>query len=254
MDEIVDPRSADGPSLPLASGTPGDGGRIHDLVVRTIGQWVLGGSYAPGAVMPREDELSDMLKVSRTTVREAVKVLSAKGLIETRPRIGVRVRPRDEWRLLDPAVLSWHPDIGRDDELLTGLLEARRIIEPAAAELAAERATGADLAAIENGYLGMERSLPDDIAGCCEADLAFHRGVIAASHNIVLRGLIGTIEAALTATFTVTTELSKTQAATLAVHREVFERIRMRDKAGARKAMNELLDRAAADLQGDALR
>lgn len=232
----------------LPAAPDGDGGRMHDIAVRTLAQWVLGGRYAPGSAMPREDELAEQLSVSRTTVRGAIKVLIAKGLIETRPRVGVRVRPRHDWRLLDPAVLSWHPDIRKDQELLSGLLEARRIIEPAAAELAARRATAVDLAAIESAYLGMERALPDDIEGVCDADLNFHRSLTYASHNVVLRGLVGTIDAALRATFQISNEIMASQAETLHVHLEVLECVRMRDPVGARKAMNRLLDYAAKDL------
>ena len=236
------------PRLELAS-PAGDGGRVHEAVVRTIAQRVLGGKYIPEAGLPREDELAEEFGVSRTSIREAVKVLSAKGLIETRQRIGVRVRPRDEWRLLDPAVLSWHPNISQDEELLTGLLEARRLIEPAAAEMAAMRANSKDLVAIETAYLGMERSLPHDILACCEADVSFHRAVLYASHNIVLRGLAGTIDAALRAAFLITSELTLSQTQTLHVHLEVFESIRMRDAAAARSATNRLLDTAEADIR-----
>ena len=134
-------------------------GRIHGSVVDAIGRWILGGTYAPDDLLPREDDLAAELGVSRTSIREAVKVLSAKGLLQARRRVGVRVRNRDEWNLLDPQVLSWHPDVGRDEALITSLIEARRIIEPAAAALAAKRATAADLAQIEQAYLGMERNV-----------------------------------------------------------------------------------------------
>jgi GntR family galactonate operon transcriptional repressor len=235
--------------LPLSEGRPASGGRVHDSVVRTIGAWILDGRYRPGDTLPREEDLTESLGVSRTSLREAVKVLCAKGLLEARPRVGVKVRARDDWRLLDPVVLSWHPDIRRDSHLVSGLIEARRIIEPAAAELAARRATSADLAAIEGAYDAMARSLPADIASCCEADLAFHGAVISASHNFVLKGLIGTIEAALRAAFVVTGELMATQSKALAAHYEVLEKIRFRDANGARAAMLQLLDIAAEDLK-----
>jgi len=234
----------DGPSI----APDGDSGKMHDIAVRTLAQWILGGKYAPEAALPREDELAELVSVSRTTIRGAIKVLIAKGLIETRPRVGPRVRPRDDWRLLDPAVLSWHPDIRKDQELLSSLLEARRIIEPSAAELAARRATAMDLAAIESAYLGMQRALPNDIELVCDADLNFHRSLIYASHNVVLRGLVGTIDAALRATFLISNEIMASQAETLHVHLEVLECIRMRDSSGARKAMNSLLNYAAKDL------
>ena len=144
---------------------------------------------------------------------------------------------------------SWHPDVGRDEALITSLIEARRIIEPAAAALAASRATAADLARIEQAYLGMERNLRTNLEACCEADLMFHSGVVAASHNVVLKGLTGTIEAALRATFAITNRrLASAQSRALSAHRAVFERLRMRDAEGARLATIELLEIAARDL------
>jgi GntR family galactonate operon transcriptional repressor len=224
-------------------------GKIHGSVVDAIGRWILGGTYAPDDLLPREDDLAVELGVSRTSIREAVKVLSAKGLLQARRRVGVRVRDRDDWNLLDPQVLSWHPDVGRDEALITSLIEARRIIEPAAAALAAKRATAADLAGIEQAYLGMERNLRTNLEACCEADLNFHVSVIAASHNIVLKGLTGTIEAALRATFAITNrQLATAQSRALSAHKAVFECVRMRDADGARLATIELLEIAARDL------
>jgi DNA-binding FadR family transcriptional regulator len=205
-------------------------------------------------LLPREDDLAENLNVSRTSVREAVKVLSAKGLLEVRRRVGVRVRARDEWDMLDPQVLSWHPDVGRDTELIASLIEARRIIEPEAAALAATRATAADLARIEQAYEGMALNVHADLAACCEADLQFHIGVVAASHNVVLRGLTGTIEAALRATFEITNRLVTAQSRALAAHKAVLECIRLRDAWGARTATISLLDIAANDLDQKRLR
>jgi DNA-binding FadR family transcriptional regulator len=221
---------------------------VHDSVVGVIGRWILGGVYAPDDLLPREDDLAEKLGVSRTSVREAVRVLSAKGLLQARRRVGVRVRSRDDWNLLDPLVLSWHPDVGRDEALITSLIEARRIIEPAAADLAARRATAADLVRIEQAYLSMERNVRTDLEACCEADLRFHASLIAASHNVVLKGLTGTIEAALRATFTITNRLMTAQSRALAAHRAVFECVRMRDAEGARAATIDLLGVAARDL------
>jgi DNA-binding FadR family transcriptional regulator len=224
------------------------GGKIHRSVLSDLGSRILGGAYQPGDVLPKEDELASQLGVSRSSLREAVKVLCAKGLLESRQRVGAIVRPRTEWHLLDPAVLSWHPEITKDRELISGLIEARRIIEPAAAELAAYRARAAELAIIENAYLAMSAAIPDDIEACCEADIAFHTAVIAASGNIVLKGLVGTIEAALRAVFLITNQLMSAQSKALASHAEVLEEIRLRNGAKARQAMHKLLDIAADDL------
>ena len=162
-----------------------------------------------------------------------------------------RVRPRDDWRLLDPDVLSWHPDMRRDPHLVESLIEARRMIEPAAAEWAAERGSANDLAAIETAYLAMAAALPDNRAACCEADLAFHRAVIAASNNLVLKALAGTIEAALRAAFVATAELMATEAKALEAHRQVLDAIRFGAPETAKASMVLLLDIAAEDLHGE---
>lgn len=220
---------------------------MHGAVVRKLGAMVLGGRYAPGEALPREGDLADALKVSRTSLREAVKVLSAKGLIEVRPRTGIRVRPRAAWNLLDPAVLAWHPDLTGDGELMRSLIEARRVIEPAAAGMAASRATAADLAAIEAACLSLEAAYPDDAEAGIEADVAFHRAVIDASANIVLARLIGAVEAALHAVFAATSRMMEADG--IAAHRVVLEHVRLRDAAGAAAAMHRLIDIAAADLE-----
>ncbi|MEQ1954621.1 FadR/GntR family transcriptional regulator [Mesorhizobium sp. CN2-181] len=226
------------------------GASVHNTVVSVLASRILGGEYVPGDALPREDELCAMLGVSRTSVREAVKVLSAKGLVESRRRAGVRVLPRDNWRLLDPVVLGWHPAIQDDEELVSGLLEARRIFEPAAAELAARRATAADLAEIERALVGMRNNISHNLNAVCQADLAFHKSVIVASHNVVLKGLVGMLGIALRATFLVTNAnpLMDAQSRALSAHVAVLEAIRVRDTAGARSSMNRLLDIAADDL------
>ncbi len=223
--------------------------RVHNRVVQELGAAILGGTYVPGDRLPNEEALQGLYGVSRTSVREAVKFLCAKGMIEARPRLGMIVRAPEDWSLLDPEVLSWRQGGLHDDPaLVRSLLEARRVIEPAAAAMAAERATAADLAAIEAGYLGMAANLPGDLAACCSADLAFHAAIIKASGNVVFRHLIATIGAALEASFRLSTGLSAAYERTLDAHREVLEAIRLRDPDAARERMRELLDVAQHDL------
>lgn len=226
-----------------------DTGRIHDLVVRTVGGWILGGTFAPGAALPREDELAAIFSVSRSTVREANKVLSAKGLIELKPRVGVRVRERRRWRLLDAEVLSWFPSIATEHKLFESLVEARRIVEPEAAALAALRGSASDLAAIETAFNQMRAALHDTPEAWSEADLSFHRAVVAASHNIILQALGDTLEAAFRSAVVATERLRQGDTSVLEVHFKVMERIRFRDDTGARAAMHDLLNVAAHDLE-----
>jgi GntR family transcriptional regulator, galactonate operon transcriptional repressor len=223
--------------------------RVHGEVVRRLGTEILDGLWPAGGRLPSEPELCRRFGVSRTALREAIRTLSAKGLIEARPRLGTAVRDAEAWNLLDPDLLAWQREAGRlDPRLIASLLEARRAIEPAAAALAAERATAADLALIEAAYLAMARGLPADLDACCAADLDFHAAILRATHNLVFRQLVGTIGAALGATMRLSTELSRSYASTLDVHREVLEAIRLRDPAAAEARMRSLIDVARRDL------
>ena len=232
---------------PIGATRP-SGARIHGQIVGTLAREVLGGQLAPGDALPNEDLLAARFDVSRSSVREAVKTLAAKGLIESRQRVGARIRPRADWHMLDPDLLAWHPDVFHDRPLMAGLLETRRIIEPAAAELAAVRATDADLDAIARSLDAMAEAAPHDLEACCEADLAFHGGIIAASRNVVLDGLVATIAAALRASFSATNSVTDDQARSVAAHRAVLDAMRRRDGAGARAAMNAVLDNTEHDL------
>jgi len=152
-------------------------------VVDTVGQRIASGDYKEGETLPVEQELADSLGVGRNALREAVKVLSGKGLISTAPRSGTKIRPRDEWNMLDPDVLSWHADPETaTPEFLLALLEIRRIFEPKAAELAAVRATREDITTILAAYDDMQQS-KEDSDQRLSADIRLHSAILAASHN-----------------------------------------------------------------------
>ena len=155
-------------------------------VVNTLGARIAAGHYAEGETLPIEQDLAESLEVGRNALREAVKVLSGKGLISTAPRAGTKIRPRDEWNMLDPDVLSWHadPDTATDSFMLD-LIEVRRIVEPKAAELAAARATREDVANILSAYEAMADKTRDEDERIT-ADIAFHSAILKASHNEVL--------------------------------------------------------------------
>lgn len=155
-------------------------------VVDILGYRIAANEYKEGEILPIEQDLAASLDVGRNALREAVKVLSGKGLISTAPRSGTKVRPRDEWNMLDPDVLKWHadPDIATEKFMLN-LIEVRRIIEPKASELAAVRATKEDIAAILCAYEAMAES-GDNRDARLEADIEFHSAILKASHNEVL--------------------------------------------------------------------
>src|SRR5215475_2628274 len=131
---------------------------LHGQIVHTIGKQILRGDLRPGDPIPVPHDLP----ASRTAVREAIKVLAAKGLVEARPKTGTRVRSREAWNLLDPDVLAWRQDGAPPLRFVRSVTELRSIIEPAAASLAATRASSTDLAAIDRAYQDMEAAVPAD--------------------------------------------------------------------------------------------
>src|SRR5436190_44967 len=148
--------------------------RLHDKVTREIALGIMRGSIGKSeSALSTEGDLCRHFHVSRTILRESVKVLAAKGLIELRPKTGIRVRPRDEWNLVDPDLLSWLCEAGVDEDFVRGLCEVRLIVEPAAAELAAARATAKEVEAIVHWYQLIE-SNSDHEEARLEADRNFH--------------------------------------------------------------------------------
>lgn len=219
--------------------------RVHQIVVETIARSILRGEYT--GFLPSEPQLCESLRISRSALREAVKVLGGKGLVLSKPHIGTVIRPRDEWNMLDADLLAWSLDGAPDPKVVLALLEARQVIEPAGARLAAERATAADLARIEAAFLGMVAAREmSDFEGYNLADRDFHTAILAASHNFVFRQLATTIRAALAYSFQVT---QRELGHALPAHGEVLEHIRMRDAEGATAAMMHLLRVAMSDLK-----
>jgi DNA-binding FadR family transcriptional regulator len=223
--------------------------RVHRSVVDTLARRILSGDIAPGEGLPNTQDLSAELGVSRSALREAIKVLAAKGLLGVRPRTGTRVLPRESWNLMDPELLAWcGPTM--DAEMLRALLECRRLIEPGAAALAAERATPAQVAAIDEACNRMSAaaSLEERIA----ADLDFHLEVLKASANLFLVQWAATVSSVLLATFRRSTVAAESMEPASSAHREIVEAIRLRDAARADRGMRVVLQVAAADLQLDA--
>ena len=220
---------------------------VRERVMDTLGRRILSGHYEPGSTLPTEAQLCQEFGVSRTAMREALKMLSAKGLVMSRQRAGTRVQDPDTWNRLDPDVLAWMGASAPDPEFMRGLLEARLAIEPAAARLAAMRATSADLARIAATYDAMCAAPLSDLVACAEADLQFHLSILAASHNPVFSGLGSLIGQALTNSFKLTTSVSQSYMVTLSAHGDVLEAIRLRQPEIASERMRALIDIASSD-------
>ena len=222
---------------------------LHGRIVHAIGRRILHGDLPPGALLPAEPELG----ASRTVVREAVKVLAAKGLVESRPKTGTRVRPRDAWNLLDPDVLAWQQDGAVDDALLRKLTEVRRIIEPAAAELAAARADAQDVAALEDAFQQMEHTAQaragTDFESFVQADMKFHLVILQACRNDLLEQMSRVVYSALLVSFRSTSSRPGRAKAALPRHRAILEAIRARDPRGAGAAMRHLVQSTAREIE-----
>ncbi|WP_334174232.1 FadR/GntR family transcriptional regulator [Pseudoxanthobacter sp.] len=212
---------------------------LQGRLIRDIGESVVRGLYPPDTLLPRESELMERYSASRTSVREAIKVLAAKGLVETRQKIGTRVRARDQWNIFDADVLAWH-DFNEDgDEVLKDLIEMRQIVEPPAARFAAGRATLDDIAAIGQAWEAM-RAATGDPAAYTRADVSFHMAVFRASHNLLLKRFAHIVANFLQISFRIQQEAlvgDEQLDDDVAVHREIFEAINRGDAAAAENAM-----------------
>jgi DNA-binding FadR family transcriptional regulator len=217
---------------------------MHGQVVEWIGRRIVSGELPYGSQLPNEAELAAQLKVSRGGVREAVKALAAKGLVEPRPRLGTRVLPRSEWNLMDRSVIDWHSEVA-PPEFLGDLLELRLMVEPGAAQLAAERATEAQLAELDAAYAEMAEHAPHLPAGeraFVQADLTFHLTLLRASGNQLIEQLGRLLETSLRHGLSASSHAPGGVAATLPLHRAVLLAVRGRRPTAAARAMRRLLE------------
>jgi len=218
---------------------------LHGEVVEELGSRIVGGRLAEGQTLDVPD-LEAELDVSRTVLREALRVLRAKGLVDARQKRGTFVQPRAEWRLLDPDVVRWQFQ-GRDDtQFLDDLAEVRSVIEPASARLAALRRTDDDLAAMEQALEAMTAAVRGEV-DAVEADLAFHRAMLVATHNELLMRMEVVIEAGLAARDRLVHGAVQDDDPTPA-HAAVLDAIRRSDPAEAADAVGALLAKSLADL------
>lgn len=221
---------------------------LHDQVTRTLALRILRGSLTPAGATTTEGELCRELGVSRTVVRSAVKVLAAKGLVDVRSKTGMRVRPRADWHLLDPALLAWQAEVGVDDAFVRNLCHVRLIIEPPTAAAATTEATDAERAAIFDAYFEMEQG-GDDFATFVAGDTAFHQAISRATHNDLLIQVNRLLFDALQRTQRLHRDAhghAKAIAA-LDLHRDVADAIARRDAHAAHDAMVRVIKRAEKD-------
>jgi len=221
--------------------------RIHQAIARDLGTAILSGRHKPGETFEGEIERSEQLHVSRTAYREAVRILTAKGLLESRPKTGTRVTPRGRWNLLDPDVLAWMFAGEPDATFVRDLFELRGVIEPAAAAFAAQRRSEAQLQEMADALEGMRRhglTTPEGRA----ADQQFHKAILAAAHNEALASLASSVGAAVSWTTKFKQRKHGLPRDPLPDHVAVYQAVQAQDADGARQAMVELLRLALADM------
>jgi DNA-binding FadR family transcriptional regulator len=231
-----------------------DGGADHRLIrtprapgaAEILGRRIVSGDLKPGSVLPNLEKLADEFAVSRLSMREAMKLLAGKGLVESRPRRGTVVRPRSEWSRLDPDVLVWQIGNVPNAAFVRSLFEVRSIIEPEAAALAAMRAPEAALIEIERAFAAMAASdstSPESI----KADVAFHQAILRGTGNEFLAAFAPAIETSLAITFGMQRAAHPDQDHFVPRHRAIFDAIKRGDPDGARQAFRTLLSEAESD-------
>ena len=212
---------------------------LHHILAQDIGARILKGEFAPGSLLPREAEWGRSFGVSRTAVREAIKMLMAKGLIVSRPKIGSRVQPRSSWNLLDRDVLAWYCAATDERHFLASMQQVRRILEPEAAALAATNHTPEQLADIEAAFLDMR--LADSVSAWNAADVRFHLAILAAAGNELLVPLGFVIESALSHMFDYTATHNEDMRSALSLHEDILRAVRLNRSSVARMAARRLL-------------
>lgn len=220
---------------------------VHGNTLDVLGEAIVAGRWPPGTSVPPEPTLCGELGVSRTVVREAVKSLAAKGLVTTGPKVGTRVQPSEQWNWFDPDVVGWQSKSGLTREYLRDLQELRRIVEPAAVRMAAERASSAEITEIEDAFEGMEHAVLEG-GDYVAADVRFHRGLLHACHNRMLQQMSKALAALLRTSFEISTSRKDGPRQSLPLHRAVLDAVRAHQPARAEKAILVLIDSAAEDI------
>ncbi|WP_459180898.1 FadR/GntR family transcriptional regulator [Streptomyces sp.] len=226
----------------------GEGGGLHAQVLAELGPAIASGAYPPGTVL-RIDELEQRYGVSRTVVREAVRVLEAMHLVASRRRVGITVRPAEEWNVFDPAVIRWRLAGADRPRQLRSLTMLRTAVEPVAAGLAAVAATPdqcRELTVLAADMAAAGRA--SDLAAYLVHDVAFHRVMLRASGNEMFARLGDVVAEVLTGRTEHHVMFSTPDPAAVTLHVRVAEAVRARDAVAAERLMREICVGALAEL------
>lgn len=223
---------------------------IHGMVVHEIGREIVAGVLKPGDPIPHESEIIRRFNGSRTAIREAFRVLTAKGLIEAKQRAGTYVRAREFWNLLDPDVLAWQTvDISGRSQF-RNLAETRELVEPLVVRLVAQRATEAELDRLEDSFLAMKRaaeceSLADMHTHCVD----FHMTLFEICHNDIILRLSGVIQSMCDYQLKLRSATNSIPEGIIEVYQGILTELRNRNVDGAEMAMRQLIGSMMDDLR-----
>jgi len=225
---------------------------LHENVLTALGTAVVSGEYPAGQVINLE-RVSAEHEVSRSVAREAVRVLESMGMVASRRRVGITIQPAEHWNVFDPRLIRWRLESGDRAAQLVSLSELRRGFEPAAAALAARRAdphqcrimAAAVSDMVMHGRVG-------DLDSYLQADKVFHRTLLEASGNEMFRALNAVVSEVLTGRTHHGMMPDEPNPVAIALHDEVARAIRLRDEAGAERAMRAIIDEAKAAVADDA--
>ena len=216
---------------------------IFGYFVHSLGRRIVGGEFPVGSTLPNEPELVEQFGISRTVIREAMKCLAGKGLVEIKTRIGTRVRDPQFWHHTDTDVMVWYYETGPSIEIMRSIKDLRRVLEPEATARAASRGTDADIDKIRLAYLAMEAAI-GDIQTYGDADLRFHSAIFAATQNLIYSQLIDLIAVAIYANRALSPVdvVIAGQHKSLPFHKVILDAIIARDPDAASAASHRLLD------------
>jgi len=217
--------------------------------VEQLGRDICSGRFQPGQVVPSEPELCERFGFSRIVIREAIKSLEAKGMLQVSRRVGTLVLEPTRWNLFDPSVIAWRAEsAAHDPTMARDLMELRRIVEPAAVRLAAERASEGERRALRAAYMAMARAVAGK-GDYVEADLAFHNTILSACGNQYVRHMQQALSAMLRASFEIVSQKPGGPASSLPMHEAVCIAIERGDAKRAERAAVELIVNAEEDLK-----
>lgn len=216
---------------------------VFGYFVHELGRRIVGGDYPVGTTLPNEPDLVEQFGISRTVIREAMKCLAGKGLVEIKTRVGTRVKERSNWHHLDTDVMVWYYETGPSVEIMRSIKDLRLALEPEATARAALRRTESDIAAIKSAYEEMASTI-GDVNSNADADLRFHTAIFAATHNMIYSQLIDLIAVGIYANRTLSghEDIAEGQRRALPLHKAILDAILAQDTNAAIKASRNLLE------------